>query len=226
MTAEVSDPFMGVEAPWEDHLRYPNVVLEDGVYRLWYGTRDFACYAESDDAVTWRRPDIGIHEFEGIRNTNILFGAGISPQPDYFNLASVFVDPSAPSQQKYKALYHRKVNRQVIEAYEARYPGEISPQYQEGADEDLERTAFAVGGAYSPDGIRWTPYPLPLMLHRADTHNIAYYDEARATYVGYFRTHVFRRRSIGRSETDDFAHFPLPETIIWPDPGMNTSEVW
>lgn len=37
---------------------------------------------------------------------------------------------------------------------------------------------------------------------------------------------MFRRCYIGRAESDDFAHFPLPDTILWPDSSMGPSEVY
>ena len=226
LPSQTSDPFMQVESPWEEHLRHPTVVHEGGLYRLWYSTRKYVCYAESEDGTNWRRPNIGLQEVDDNKANNILFGSKLPPEKDYFNIGNVFVDPSAPSHEKYKAFYQRNIDREVVRAHKERYPSEISPQYQEGADEDLAKTILAVGGAVSPDGIQWKPYTLPLVVHRADTQNIAYYDTVLKKYVGYFRTHVFRRRSIGRAETEDFSHFPLPDTIITPDPSMEPSEVW
>jgi hypothetical protein len=83
-----------------------------------------------------------------------------------------------------------------------------------------------MAGAVSPDGLHWTAYSLPLVVHKSDTQNIAYYDTVLKKYVGYFRTHVFGKRAIGRAETDDFRHFPLPDTIVWPDASLGMSEVW
>ena len=225
LPAEMSAPIVEVDTPWEDFLRHPTVVYEDGLYRLWYSNREYMCYAESEDSTTWRKPALGIRAFEGSTDNNIVMGTGIPPEPDYFNLGNVFIDPTAPAKEKYKALYTRSIDRETRAVFEERYPDEISPHYQEGADDDLEREVMAVGGAASADGIDWQPYPLPLAVHRADTQNIAYYDTMLNQYVGYFRTHVFRRRSIGRAQTGDYGHFPLPDTIIWPDPGMDPSEV-
>ena len=61
---------------------------------------------------------------------------------------------------------------------------------------------------------------MPQVVHHSDPQNIAYYDVLLRKYVGYFRTHVFGKRSIGRAETDDFRHFPLPETVMWPDASL------
>lgn len=225
LPGESSEPIIRVAEPWEEFLRHPTLVCDDGLYRLWYSNRVYMCYAESEDGATWRKPKLGVREFDGSTDNNIVMGTGIAPEPDYFNLGNVFIDPTAPPEEKYKAFYTRRINQDVIKAFAEKYPEDISPHYQEGADPDLERSVMAIGGATSADGIDWKPYPLPLGVHRADTQNLAYYDFMLKKYVAYFRTHVFRRRSIGRAETEDFGHFPLPDTILWPDPGMDPSEV-
>jgi hypothetical protein len=226
LPSETSEPFIEVDKPWEDFLRHSTVVYEGGIYRIWYSNVKYMCYAESDDGIMWRKPELGIREFDGNTTNNIVIGTGIPPEPDYFNLGNVFVDPTAPPEEKYKALYTRSISRKVASAFTERYPDDVSPQYQEGADPDLNRKIMAIGGAVSADGVNWKPYSLPLGVHRADTQNIAYYDRMLKKYVAYFRTHVFRRRSIGRAESENFAHFPLPDTIIWPDPSMDPSEVY
>lgn len=49
--------------------------------------RDLVCYAESEDGRTWVRPKLGLVEFAGSRENNILF--------DYAGVACAFVDPLA-----------------------------------------------------------------------------------------------------------------------------------
>ncbi len=51
---------------------YPNVLFEDGMFRMWYSVmpdaeshgenadHSYVCYAESEDGLTWRKPDLGI----------------------------------------------------------------------------------------------------------------------------------------------------------------------
>ena len=91
-------------------LPAPGFVVRDGsLYRLYYGAPGVECdywnqklhcnllrYAESDDGVNWRMPSLGLVEWEGSRDNNILF-----PNDDFpYAVASVgvntvFVDPNA-----------------------------------------------------------------------------------------------------------------------------------
>ena len=61
---------------------YGTVLRVDGKFRMWYvGTRNSSkprvCYAESDDGLQWERPELGICEFGGNKNNNIVI------QPTY-----------------------------------------------------------------------------------------------------------------------------------------------
>jgi hypothetical protein len=82
-------------------------------------------------------------------------------------------------------------------------------------------------GATSPDGLHWTVIPDPLILHFSDTANIAYYDEILQKYVWYGRINWwYGRRSVGRSESDDFRSFPRPEIVIRATPDIAACEDW
>ena len=59
-------------------------------------------------------------------------------------------------------------------------------------------------GATSPDGVRWTVLPGPLVIHFSDTTNVVYFDLRLQRYVWYARCSAFGRRCIGRAETDDW----------------------
>ncbi len=222
--AQKSEPFLRADSPWEEHLRHATMIRDGGTYRLWYDTKSLGCYAESDDGTTWRKPALGLREFDGNRANNILWGENLPPEPDYIGAGCVFIDPSAPAQQRYKSFHNRHIDADIFEKFRRRYPEDTSPRAHL-AIERGKRT-LAQAGATSPDGIHWTPFDLPLVVHGSDTQNVAYFDETLGKYVGYFRTHVFRRRSIGRAETEDFRHFPLPDTIVWPDAGIGPADVW
>ena len=219
--AQKSDPFLRADSPWEEHLRHATVIRDGGTYRLWYDTKSLGCYAESDDGTTWRKPKLGRREFEGNTANNILWGENLPPEPDYIGAGCVFIDPSAPAQERYKSFHNRHIDAEVFEEFRRRYPEDTSPRAQSGIERG--KGTLAQAGATSPDGIHWTPFDLPLVVHGSDTQNVAYYDEVLGKYVGYFRTHVFRRRSIGRAETDDFRHFPLTPSS---DAGIGPADVW
>jgi hypothetical protein len=108
-------------SPWEGALSSDQVVIKDGDrYRMWYGgrwTRDTKpapnvivypnqceAYAESDDGIHWSKPSLGICEFDGSKENNILFLSGL--ESGLGRQVSVFKDgnPAAPDSERYKAI--------------------------------------------------------------------------------------------------------------------------
>ena len=101
------------DAPWEGNLSCYHTVFKDGdLYRMYYrgtqldcarGSRkmhdDFTCYAESDDGIQWRKPELGIFEFNGSKKNNIILGG--YPAHNF----APFLDPNpdCPTKHKYKA---------------------------------------------------------------------------------------------------------------------------
>ena len=73
------------DKPWESAtLNWFNVMQDEGKYRMWYECYDIDswdcvgcdtsfCYAESKDGITWNKPSLGLVEFEGSKDNNILF---------------------------------------------------------------------------------------------------------------------------------------------------------
>jgi hypothetical protein len=104
--AQKSSVFIVPERPWEEGGLTPQVVLRaDDALKMWYITRGagqtpqtFIAYAESSDGFSWNRPELGLLEYDGSTANNLLFDFGD------FNLQSVFVDPTAPPEARYKAM--------------------------------------------------------------------------------------------------------------------------
>ena len=168
-------PLVEPERPWETkNVWILTILYENGVYRGWMACGERLCYVESKDGYTWERPNLGIYEFQGSRDTNILL--------DWAGNKAIFVDPSAPAKERYKLVLGDQ-------------PG-------------------GVCGAISPDGLHWTRLPTPIVEGHCDTQNIAYYDEGLKKYVLYRRLWQDGRRAIGRSESEDFRHFPPSEVIL------------
>ena len=85
-----ANPILIGETPWEGHSPVLAYVLRDeqsGRFRLWYrsrltysaGGRSYLgpnMYAESADGIHWERPRLGLYEFEGSRDNNIILPAG------------------------------------------------------------------------------------------------------------------------------------------------------
>lgn len=232
--AQKSPFFITHDKPWERFIIWCTLIHEHGRYRLWYGTcppsgfdapspnlADLLCYAESDDGFAWRKPCLGIADFEGKKDTNICFGGTLARENGHHG-ATVFVDPSAPTSERYKLIYAGHPTAEELETYRRERPDDIDPLGVGRRPEHL----LGVYGATSPDGLHWTRLPGPLVLQNSDTQTTAEYDDRLKKYVAYFRTWYLGRRCVGRAESDDFRRFPLPENILWPGPELTPSEQW
>jgi hypothetical protein len=232
LPATKSAPFLSPNKQWEGMLFAPTVIREDGRYRLWYEAmapadmvkgddehRNLLCYAESDDGVMWRRITTP-HDIPGWGAvTNAVYGGPMAPAWAYHG-GSVFRDDSCDAAERYKCIHLGTMTPEGIEAFLRKYPGECDPHNLRS------RQKFAVCGAVSPDGLTWTPLDEPLNLQVSDTQNIAYYDAFLKKYVAYLRTWIMGRRAIGRAESDNFRHFPLPATILWPGCSAGPTDTW
>ena len=103
------------DAPWEGNNSAYHTVFRDGdIYRMYYRGRQIdlsgdkltfphgqrVCYAESRDGVHWRKPALGLVEFQGSKENNIIWD-----QEGSHNFAP-FKDPNPASapEARYKAL--------------------------------------------------------------------------------------------------------------------------
>jgi len=227
---EVLGSIVVPDRPWEAIIFAPSLIEEDGVLRLWYesippedlssgaaGHRNLLCYAESRDGVTWEKPSLGIRDFNGSRENNIVFGGDMRYG---YHGSSVFVDPSCPPGEKFKLVYLGFMGDDDYAKIREGRSNEVDPNTERGKN---HATVF---GATSPDGFHWKSLPVPLVWQSSDTQNVAYYDEFLGKYVIYLRTWVLRRRAIGRTESESFSSFQLPETIVWPGPDVGPSDLW
>lgn len=177
---------------------YTTVIHDGGIFRAWYrdilpgytGERfdghpgEITCYAESEDGHDWRFPDLGIHETRSSRGGNVLL-AGAAPVSHNF---TPFLDarPGVPVESRFKALG-------------GTHPG---------------------GGLYalhSSDGLHWERIrEEPVMTAEAfafDSQNVAFWSEAEARYVCFFRTWETSHgplRTISRTTSLDFLEWSEP----------------
>jgi hypothetical protein len=180
--------------PWEGNASGKVTVFQDGdLYRMYYRGRQWLktgvnghptviCYAESKDGVTWRRPDLGLVEFNGSKKNNIVWDARET------NDFMVFKDPNpdCPPEFAYKA---------------------VGRTYSE--DHGKNTALFAFG---SPDGIHWKLIQKePIASGGAfDSTNLAFWDESRGQYRAYFRGHRGYVRHIRTVTSPDFVKWSKP----------------
>lgn len=206
-------------APWEGTGSGYHSVFQDGdLYRMYYkawhlevsdGKVDtnrhplYCCYAESNDGITWRKPELGLHEFEGSRANNIVMTSGVlGPLNVDAGHPAVFMDdnPEVPADARYKAILR------------SQKPNGLLP-------------------FKSPDGIHWAPMtdaPLFHGLGAFDSQNLAFFDPAIGKYRAYWR--IFTEgtttdeewrpggyRAIRTAVSDDFIHWEPPVDLTYED---------
>ncbi len=104
------------DQPWEGIVSGYVTVFHDGdKYRMYYRGRpttttadaaeeahEVACYAESDDGITFHRPNLGLFEVAGTKNNNVIL---THPKTVTHNFAP-FLDtrPGVPENERYKAV--------------------------------------------------------------------------------------------------------------------------
>lgn len=215
------NPLMFPLYPWEGRLELYGTVwreAETGQFRMWYtglgnmgvtpmGKRNetrwgfmgfdpeqllySTAYATSRDGIFWERPNLGLVEYEGSRDNNLVLlnAAG----------GNVIRDPQDPDPARlYKSLF-----------YESRDPDGTSNE------------GDGVSVAFSPDGLNWTKHPgNPVITRASDSHTLLGWDENHGQYVAYCRPSVHEgdpTRRIGRAVSRDFIHWSLPREVVVPD---------
>ncbi len=204
------------DQPWELGMaHYANVVQDGGKYRMYYIShtkRDrkslktnpketvefldtYVCYAESADGIHWEKPALGLIEYEGSYENNILLRSMDKPEDEgFFDNFFVFIDtnPACPPEKRFKAT-----------AYMHHY---------------------RLGWYSSPDGIHWQFEAIFDMPGKFDTLNVCWWDAEIGRYVAYVRDfHDIPEdgdlnrgiRDARRTESEDFIHWTTPQLITF-----------
>lgn len=188
------------DAAWEGNAcGYPSVFQDGKLYRMYYHGGHYRhggkpaetrpthpynlCYAESDDGIHWRRPELGLCEFEGSKKNNIILipesVAAIKGDPAH---TAVFKDanPDCPADARYKCVIVGKPHGLYL--------------------------------LKSADGIRFSvAADKPVITQGAfDSENLAFWDPVRrsiALLADFHRGHD-RRQDVGpgRHSRDPYGH--------------------
>jgi hypothetical protein len=202
-----SEPVIVPEHPWEERFinGYATIFEDNGRFKLYYEAYatytspdggDYEarlCYAESTDGINWAKPSLGVCEFNGSKDNNIVFqeGMGLGKGP---HGANVFCDPNGGAADKYKLVY---------------------------CHNDFGKPCVA--GAVSPDGIHWTGLDKPVVPNQyADTETVIAWDPDRELYTGYFRDWPVDKITTGRrivlhATTPDFYSWPERQQVFAAD---------
>jgi hypothetical protein len=201
-------PLLKAERPYEDVELNSTVVLRiKGQWRMWYEAYDhtsradndsYLCIATSRDGVHWERPNLGLVEYGGNKNNNILIDGR---KAGGMHAATVFLDQQAPAKERFKMVFAR---------------GEVLTS---GEREPGRGFGYYVHGATSPDGIHWQLIPEPLFRKNSDTQSVCFRDgNLYRLYVRMWTGGHFKgKREVGYSESPTFGNFPNPVPILAPD---------
>ena len=215
-TAELSvnhpvktDISMVCDQPWEGNATdFFTIVKDDGFYRMYYETWSFfdptyteginVCYAESRDGIHWEKPVLGLCDFRGSRENNII----MTNIPD--NIVVMKDDnPACPPEQRYKAV----MSNPNIEGY---------------ANANPEKHGNALVCMVSADGIHFEKFCVISQGYAYDSQNSLHWNPHTGKYYCYFRELHTRAdnpastlnetliRGILVSESEDFVHWSDP----------------
>ncbi|MEA3400935.1 MAG: hypothetical protein U9R79_06755 [Armatimonadota bacterium] len=187
---------------WEGSLcGYPAIVPHGGGWRMYYrGWPDehgpaCVCLAESEDGIQWRRPSLGLIEFDGSAENNILLSdETMAGERGGHNFAPVRdTCPGVPDEERYKALAYGP---------------------------DVGDRLHSLQAYASGDGIHWRQLNNGEPVFRArdpkvmlDSQNVGFWDEVAGEYRLYGRIWVGPVRHIFLSRSDDFIHWSDPEPL-------------
>lgn len=231
-------PIVPAERPWETMGLSLAMILHDaGRFRAWGSCQDAegrrqACYLESEDGTTWRRPELGLVEYAGSQRNNLL---PLAP-------SSVFIEPQAAAAERYKGCSDAQISMAEFRRFIQKHPD----RWEHRA---LRRDAgwvSALVGYVSADGLKWTRLEEPFTVEHTDTQVVAGYCAARKKYVVFTRSYFVGprsaraaedplnmswlgevrgsgRRSIGYTESERFGDFPVSRVILVPRPEWGPS---
>ncbi|APZ90691.1 hypothetical protein [Fuerstiella marisgermanici] len=193
-------------------------IFQDGdLYRMYYKAWNIAfdetkkrirpspgatCYAESDDGIHWRKPNLGLVEFQGTTENNIVLLdhlMGSMKLNAGYVAATKDANPAAPHDARYKAMFVTSNPKGMLPFKSA-------------------------------DGIHWKPMAeAPVITNGAfDSQNVAFWDGVRGEYRAYWRhfSHGDNNtatanptgiRSIRTATSKDFLHWENEADLTYVD---------
>jgi hypothetical protein len=169
---EARDVAIVCDAPWEGNTSAYYTIFQDGDrFRMYYRGSHFdekarrashpevACCAESRDGITWSKPKLGVCEFAGSKDNNIVWTG------DGSHNFTPFKDdnPACARDARYKALAGGTT---LIDG----------------------KKKHCLNALKSPDGVRWTLMKDAVITAGAfDSQNLAFWDAVRREYRAYWR---------------------------------------
>lgn len=184
------------DEPWEGNVSaYFTIFRDEDRYRMYYRCahragnevgRQLTCYAESDDGIDWRKPDLGLVEFNGSTQNNIVWdGLGthnFTPFKDR--------NPGARPDARYKAVASRQGSYPDGELFAFKSPDGI--HWERMGEEPILTT-----GAF-------------------DSQNLIFWDATEGEYRAYWRDFRDGMRDIRTASSEDFRRWSESRWLTYP----------
>ena len=209
-------PVIAPDRPWESGtIGYTSVHRDEssGRWQLWYQAWTprhgcHLCYATSDFGRRWEKPSLGLVDFEGSKDNNIVLEIGYG--------AGVLHDPRDPDPaRRYKLAYwDEKGTCVAFSADGVHWKKHAGNPVIRGSYGEYEPPRFAD----DPDTGRNGP-----PLSTSDVIDPTW-DPLRGVYAIYSKTWLdgpdgtmHWKRAVVRTESRDFVEWTKPRLIFWPD---------
>ena len=248
------NPVIRREHPWEGNVLHYGAVCYDEqeqLFHMWYHNCHFSgtlrtpkklvpsvpaktgqrfLYAVSRDGYHWEKPDLGLVEFQGSKNNNIL-----GPE-NWLNFkGGVFVDSNEQdSDKRFKALAQLKSGAAELDR-------DVSDPDAEEPEQRFPWHLYSSG-----DGFNWKPHPQNPVIDRPNSiwgpTGMMGWDPLRQVYAAHMENCINKHavfgphmcppamRLIGRAESPDLVRWSEPETILLPDkddpPDLEFYSMW
>ncbi|MFO7637425.1 MAG: hypothetical protein R6W96_08965 [Clostridia bacterium] len=194
------------DKPWENPTSgYATFIRDEKEIKMYYRGKspgndpdiETTCLAVSKDGIHFSRPSLGLVEFQGSRDNNILLQGKA-----FCHNFTPFLDtnPHCRAEERYKAV---------------------------GGHERTGINTGLLYGFVSPDGVHWHKIQEGPVMTRGmfDSQNNAFFDTNTGRYVCYFRYfHNLHLENPGEYEgiraircafSDDFREWSLPEDLVY-----------
>ncbi len=196
------------DQPWEGDTSWHPIVIRDGdLFRMWYrvssGNEDRGtktAYAESRDGVHWERPALGLIEFQGSTENNLIWP---TPGNKGINMC-VFRDPNpeVPEAERYKAIVQTRDIHGLISADGLRWkpikPDPLIPRLEDQAND-------------GPHAAFWDPWQSRYVVFKR-----GWWGETPEKQLDAGGTRGAANRTVRRFTSKDFRSWQGPEWVEIP----------
>ncbi len=198
---EPRDVAIVCDAPWEGNTSAYYTIFQDGdLCRMYYrGSHsdekkktthaELACYAQSTDGISWTKPALGLFEFDGSKQNNIVWTGGGTHNFTPFKDGN----PACPADARYKALA--------------------------GGTTTVDgKRKGCLNALKSADGIHWSLMAEGVITAGAfDSQNLAFWDAVRGEYRAYWRIFAGGVRAIRTATSKDFIRWENQADLTYGD---------